>query len=95
MKKDDMIIFVTKAIGETKTLNERANDYRSSTIYGKRANYYIRKENNSYELMACCKDYGEEFEAAMFCGGLLSDNTVIREMVACIGIIEEDYIWND
>ena len=95
MKKDDIIISVTKAIGETKTLNERANDYRSSIIYGKRANYYIRKENGSYELMACCKTDDEEFEAAMFCGGTLSTNTLIKEMVACIEIIEEDDIWNE
>lgn len=95
MKNDDMIIYVTKAIEETKTLDERANDYRSNVIYGKHADYYIRKEKGSYELMARCKDDDEEFEAAMFCGSELSANTLIKEIVACIMIVEEDDIWNE
>ena len=82
-------------IDETETINERFGDFRSSCIIGKNADYYIRKEKSSYELYACNKDDGEEFEAALFYSGLISIVTLVNEIAACIEIIEEDDIWNN
>ena len=97
MNKNDMFVAVGKAMSKADYVKEKCdNDSRLlDIIYGKNADYSIRRENNTYVVTAISKEDGEEFDIGEFNLSPLSRLTIGKEITACVEIIEEDDIWND